>query len=364
MSSRQATAFIDLDAISSNFDQVRTLAPQSNVMAIIKADAYGHGATRVARALPKADSFGVARVSEAVKLREAGIGQPICLLEGVNDREELNLASVFELQVVIHDRYQLELLQQAGARRKIWLKVDTGMGRLGFDPEEVPDVLAVLGSQTLLGMMTHLSDAADTGSPKTQRQLNRMQVVCDALDHPDARTINIANSAGILGHPESVSDWVRPGLMLYGASPFDDLAPRDDLHPAMTFSAPVIAVHKVKAGESVGYGSIFTAEADTRVAVVAAGYADGYPREIQQGAPVLVHGERRRLVGRVSMDMICIELEPHDVVRPSDRAILWGEGLAVEEIARLCGTIPYTLMTGVSARVYRHYRSAESRSAS
>ncbi len=359
MSSRQATALVDLDAISSNYDLVRSRAPNSHVMAIIKADAYGHGAIRVAQSLTAADAFGVARVSEAVKLREAGIGQPICLLEGINDREELNLASVFELQVVIHDRYQLELLERAGARRKVWLKVDTGMGRLGFSTDEVPEVLSALGKQTLLGVMTHLSEASDPSSTKTDLQLTRLQEMLGTLEQPGVETLSIANSAGILGHAASVADWVRPGLMLYGATPFDDLKPMNDLHPAMTFSAPVIAVHAVKAGESVGYGGIYSAAADTRVAVVAAGYADGYPREIEQGAPVLLNGERRKLVGRVSMDMICVELESSDVVQPSDRAVLWGEGLAIEEIAALCGTIPYTLMTGVSSRVYRHYRSSK-----
>ena len=358
MSSRQATALVDLEAIGSNFELVRSRAPNSNVMAIIKADAYGHGAIRVAKALSSANAFGVARVSEAVKLREAGIGQPICLLEGVNDREELNLASVFELQVVIHDRYQLDLLERVGARRKVWLKVDTGMGRLGFAPEEVPEVLQTLGKQTLLGVMTHLSEASDPVSQKTGLQLTRIREVIGKSGHPNVRTLNIANSAGILGHPASLAEWVRPGLMLYGATPFDDLKPIHDLHPAMTFSAPVIAVHPVKAGESVGYGGIFTASSNTRVAVIAAGYADGYPREIKQGAPVLIHGEKRRLVGRVSMDMICVELEPGDVVQPSDRAVLWGEGLAIEDIATCCGTIPYTLMTGVSSRVYRHYRAS------
>ena len=357
MSSRQATALIDLTAISHNFDRVKSHAPQSRVMAVIKADAYGHGAVRVARALRQADAFAVARVSEAVKLREAGIGQPICLLEGVNDREELNLASVFELQVVIHDHRQIKLLEDAGARRKIWLKVDTGMSRLGFAPEDVHEVIKRFGHQTLLGVMTHLSNAGDTGSRKTAQQLTRIREVCASLSIPEAKTLSIANSAGILAHPDSIAEWVRPGLMLYGATPFDDLLPGHDLYPAMTFSAPVIAVRTVRRGQSVGYGGIYTAAGDIRVAVVAAGYADGYPREIAQGTPVLIHGERCGLVGRVSMDMICVELKPGDSIQPGDRAVLWGEGLAVEEIAASSGTIPYALMTGVTARVYRHYRS-------
>ncbi len=361
MSSRQATAVVDLDAIRFNFQLAKSFAPASQIMAVIKADAYGHGAVQTAQALSEADAFAVARVSEAVKLREAGIGQPICLLEGVTDREELNLASVFELQVVVHSQYQIDLMKAAGARRPVWIKVDTGMSRLGFDPAELAQVVTQLDSQNLLGLMTHLSHASDRSSDITSRQLALIRALADRQRDVRLKTMNIANSAGIMSFPDVHADWVRPGLMLYGASPFDDLRPLSELMPAMTFSAPVIAVHPLKQGASVGYGGIYTATADIRVAVVAAGYADGYPREIEPGTPVLINGEQRPIVGRVSMDMVCVALSPGDQVDPGDRAVLWGEGLALETVAKASGTIPYTLMSGVTARVYRHYRGKNPR---
>jgi len=361
MSSKQATAIIDLDAIRHNFDQVKQRAPSSKVMAVIKADAYGHGASKVAEALGNADSFGVSRVSEAVKLREAGIGQPICLMEGVNDPEELNLASVYELQVVLHTREQLEMLVSRGARRHVWVKVDTGMGRLGFSIEETPSVLKKLGHQGLLGLMTHLADASDRRSVVTGQQIARITALANGLDVPGSQVLSILNSAGILALQNPPGDWVRPGLMLYGASPFDDLNPVASLHPAMSFGAPVIAVRTIRQGESVGYGGIWTADKDSTIAVIAAGYADGYPREIAQGAPVLINGVRYPLVGRVSMDMICVQLATSysnqaPLVKVGDRAILWGDDLPVEEIADKAGTIPYTLLCGVSARVNRQHR--------
>lgn len=356
MSSRQATAIIDLDAIRHNFDQAKQRAPASKVMAVVKADAYGHGASKVAQALVGADAFGVARVSEAVKLRESGIGQPICLLEGVNDPEELNLASVYELQVVLHNWEQLELLATRGARRHAWVKVDTGMGRLGFSVEETPSVLQKLGHQGLLGLMTHLADAGDKRSTTTGHQIARITSLANSLDVPGSEVLSIANSGGVLALHNPPGDWVRPGLMLYGASPFDDLDPIPSLHAAMSFGAPVIAVRTIRQGESVGYGGIWTADKDSTIAVIAVGYADGYPREIAQGAPVLVNGVRYPLVGRVSMDMICVQLDMAHSVKVGDRAILWGDDLPVEEIADKAGTIPYTLLCGVTARVNRRHR--------
>lgn len=356
MSTRQATAIIDLDAIRHNFDQARQRAPSSKVMAVVKADAYGHGACKVAEALGSADAFGVARVSEAVKLRESGIGRPICLLEGVNDPEELNLASVYELQVVLHSPEQLELLTNRGARRHVWVKVDTGMGRLGFSVEATPSVLQKLGHQGLLGLMTHLADTGDKRSTMTDQQISRLTSLANGLDVPGSEVLSIANSGGLLALQNPPGDWVRPGLMLYGASPFDDLNPIASLHPAMSFCAPVISVRTIRQGESVGYGGIWTADKDSAIAVIAAGYADGYPREIAQGAPVLVNGVRYPLVGSVSMDMLCVQLDPAHSVKVGDRALLWGDDLPVEEIADKAGTIPYTLLCGITERVHRQYR--------
>lgn len=358
MSRNQAKARIDLDAIEHNFNHIRGCAPASRIMAIIKADAYGHGAIEVARKLGNADALGVARLSEAVKLREAGIHTPICLLEGIATREELNLASIYEFIVVVHDDSQLELLDKGGARRPVWLKVDTGMGRLGFPVEQVPDIVSRLRHQKLQGFMTHLANASDPDSAYTEKQIGRIQSISRKLqtDHPAATTLSIANSAGIMMHPTSHADWVRPGIMLYGATPMDNLEPVMALHPAMTLTAPIIAIKKIKAGESVGYGSLWTAASDAHIAVIAIGYGDGYPRETAAGTPVLIGGHRRRLVGRVSMDMICVELEPEDAFEVGERAVLWGEGLPVEEIARAAGTITYTLLTGVTQRVTREYR--------
>lgn len=358
MSSSQATAQTDLDAVSDNFERVRELAPQSRIMAIIKADAYGHGAVQVARKLQAADAFGVARVSEAVKLREAGISGAICLLEGASTREELNLASIYELQVTVHSEEQLELMTREGARRKVWLKIDTGMGRLGIRPEKAAEALDRLGSQELLGIMTHFARADEPGIDMTDRQVKKFLSACSDLKarHPAAGTVSLANSAGIIRFPQSHGNWVRPGLMLYGASPMVDLQPDHTLSPAMHFTAPVIAVRRLEPGESVGYGSLWTAESRTRIAVVAAGYGDGYPREIAADTPVLINGERRPVRGRVSMDMMTVQLEDRDIVQVGDHVTLWGGGLPIEEIAKAAGTVTYTLMCSINARVRRTYR--------
>ena len=329
-------------------------------MAVIKADAYGHGARKVAQALDTADAFAVSRISEAIKLREAGISQPICLLEGVNDLEELNLASIYELQVVLHNREQVELLATRGARRHLWVKVDTGMGRLGFSIEETPSVLQKLGHQELLGLMTHLANAGDKKSIITGRQIAKITSLANSLNVPGSDVLSIANSGGVLALRHPPGGWVRPGLMLYGASPYDDLDPIPSLHAAMSFVAPVIAIRAIRQGESVGYGGIWTADKDSTIAVIAAGYADGYPREIAQSAPVLVNGVRYPLVGRVSMDMICVQLDTDHAVKVGDQAILWGDGLPVEEIANKAGTIPYTLLCGVTERVNRQHRGNSS----
>lgn len=345
---------IDLDAVEQNLQTVRSLAPGRKVMAVIKADAYGHGAIAVAKKLTAADAFAVGRISEAVKLREAGIGNPICLLEGVLDKEELNLASVYEFQVVVHSDYQLDLLKQQSARRQIWIKVDTGMGRLGLSLDELKKLERSWASQSVLGYMTHLADAGSPDSALMEKQLGRIDTLRRLIG--PGKNLNIANSAAILRYPNLDAAWVRPGLMLYGASPMEDLAPISSLYPAMTFTAPVIAVRSVKQGESVGYGGLWIAKEDTEIAVIAAGYADGYPREISAGAPVLLGGDEVPLIGRVSMDMICVRLAKGHHIAPGDRATLWGAGLPIERVAACADTVPYTLMSGVTARVPRFYR--------
>ena len=354
-----ATAYIDLHAIRHNFAQVQALSPASKIMAILKADAYGHGAIAVAQVLEAAQAFGVAQLAEGVSLRGAGIEQPVCLLQGVQTEGERRVAFEASLDLVVHAEHQLEILAHAPDCHRIWIKLDTGMGRLGFSPTEFKAVTQQLAKHRLLGVMTHLADAAEANSPQTEAQLNKVLNHNHLHAEPaDAafQISNFSNSAGIINCPQGPSDWIRPGIVLYGASPFLPPAPVEMFQPAMTFSAPVLAIKSIAAGASVGYGGIWTAEQDTQVAVLAVGYADGYPREITPDTPVLVGREQRPIVGHVSMDMLSVRLMPGDRVQVGDPVILWGPGLPIETIANCAGTIPYTLMTGLGSRVRREYQ--------
>tara|TARA_Y100000814_G_scaffold208951_1_gene154701 strand:- start:109 stop:1152 length:1044 start_codon:yes stop_codon:yes gene_type:complete len=340
-------AAIDLNAINSNLSLVRAKAPDSKVMAIIKADAYGHGAVAVAKQISTVDSFGVARINEAEELREAGIETPVVILEGFLDADELKASERLWLDVVVHSEHQVELLRRHSFSGGLWVKVTTGMNRLGFELSDLREVLNKLAGHKIIGIMSHLP-SADSDSILTDQQISTFRETAGTFDLP----LSIANSAAILDFPNSHLDWVRPGLMLYGASPIDQL--NTDLRASMTLSAPIIAINKVVPGQSVGYGGTWVAQRDCLVAVLAAGYADGYPREIANGSVVL-GGARRDILGRVSMDMICIELDESDDVTVGDQAILWGAGLPIEEVATTAGTIPYTLMCGVAKRVRRNY---------
>ena len=323
-------------------------------MSVIKADGYGHGAIRVAKTLTASNSFAVARLEEAEDLRLAGLSSPVCVLEGVSSEQDLRRARELGLQLMVHSWHQINLYKKCGSDVAIWLKIDSGMGRLGFATQQCSEVLESLNGLNLIGIISHLSHADDVSSSRTEEQLLILSKEIVPIDKKKKHEFNLANSAGLLGWKESLSDWIRPGLMLFGVSPFSDLKSIDDLQPCMTFSAPIIAVKEIRRGQSVGYGGIFTAAEDTRIAIVAAGYADGYPREIEQGAPVLIDGKRFPLVGRVSMDLICVEIK-NSRIEPGDVAVLWGESLRVEEIARLARTIPYTLLTGISRRVGREF---------
>ncbi len=359
-----ATALVNLDAIASNLKVARELSPTSRVMAVIKGDAYGHGMVEVARCLATADAFAVARLEEAVVLREADIRNPILLLEGVNTREELHIAAAHDLSLVVHSEHQVSLLE-AKAGFQIWLKLETGMHRLGLEPDSLPASLARLNQHRVLGVMSHLANADSALDKNTDhresfitvdQQLGRFQNATAAagLDR------SLANSAALLAFPGTRFEWNRPGLMLYGASPFADLGLVPELIPAMTLLAPVIAIQSLQPGESIGYGSSWTCQERCRVAVIAIGYADGYPREMPAGTPVLINDKRGELVGCVSMDMSMVKLNAEDEVNIGDTACLWGEGLPIEVIARAGATIPYTLMCGVTRRVRRIYRGVDS----
>jgi alanine racemase len=349
------SATIDTVALKHNLQRIREFAPRSRVMAVIKANAYGHGLVAVARALDEADAFAVARVDEGLTLRMAGIQKRTVLLEGVFDRGQLDSAAAAGFELVVHTQAQIELLQQsdAGEPFRVWLKLDSGMNRLGFKGAAFGAALDVLRAlprvQSPVNLFTHLSSADDPDSPATTDQLARFEAATAALGGERS----IANSAGLLGFPQAQADWVRPGLLLYGVSPFDGSIGADyGLLPVMTLRSHVIALKDVAPGEQVGYGGAWVARRATRLAVAAVGYGDGYPRNLGAGSPVLVNAERAPLAGRVSMDMIGIDVT--DLQRApqiGDPVILWGGGLPVEEIAVWADTIPYELLCGISQRV-------------
>jgi alanine racemase len=349
------SATIDTAALKHNLQVVRQWAPRSRVMAVIKANAYGHGLVAVAQALEAADSFAVARVDEGLTLRAAGIQKRTLLLEGVFDREQLNAAAAAGFELVVHTGEQIELLRAAPAATgfRVWLKLDTGMNRLGFKGAAFDAALTALGAlpgvQTPVNLFTHLACADDPELPATTEQLARFAAATRSL--PGERSI--ANSAGMLSFPEAQADWVRPGLLLYGVSPFlGSLGADYGLKPAMTLHSHVIAIKDLVPGERVGYGGDWTASRATRLAVAAVGYGDGYPRNLTSGSPVLVNGVRAPLAGRVSMDMIGIDVtDLAQAPRLGDPVILWGDGLPVEEIAVWANTIPYELLCGISQRV-------------
>jgi alanine racemase len=350
---RDARAVIDLAALRHNFQRARVAAPKSRVLAVIKANAYGHGLITIAQALDAADGFGVACVNEAVRLREAGIKQTIVCLQGFKDSDELDEACARRIDVAVHTPYQLDMLARARLERpaRVWLKLDTGMGRLGFAPQQAGAVYLRLREMrqvaTTITLMTHLAGADDRDSDGTPQQLTAFERAVEALS--GARSV--ANSAGILAWPNSHRDWVRPGIMLYGGTPFeDDDAAQHGLRPVMTLTAPLLAVKSLAAGDAVGYAGTWVCPEAMRVGVVASGYADGYPRHAQVGTPILINGRLTQLIGRVGMDMITIDLRGCEA-QAGDRVTLWGRGLAVDTVARCAGTVSYELMCAVGGRV-------------
>ena len=359
----EVIAEISLDALSHNLHTIRAKAPKSQVMAMIKADAYGHGLLTVAahfEALAhKPDAFGVARLSEAVLLRKNNINTPIVLLEGVSSGQELVLAESLNLQLVIHQLWQLELLldhcKSSGSYPvSVWLKLDTGMHRLGLTSQELLQATQGLKAQCFKGkvsLMTHFACSDETDNPYTQKQLAYFNQY--ASEFSESST---ANSAAIFAWPESHKEWNRPGISLYGVSPFATLSAHElGLLPVMTLKSKVIAVRPLKAGEPVGYGSTWSRTKDTMLAVIAMGYGDGYPRHAPSGTPVLIKGKCFPLAGRVSMDMLVVDLGRDAGVAVGDEVVLWGEGLAVEKIAEAAGTIGYELLCGLTKRVEFKY---------
>lgn len=355
-------AIIDRSALRHNLSVVRTTAPTSKVLAVVKANAYGHGIVPVAQALSTADAFGVARLKEAMALREAGIDQPIVLLEGVFTHDDLDLVAKLKLELVVHSFAQVQALQSwlGKSPLPVWCKVDTGMNRLGFSTDE----FALAWSQLMaspkvkqLRVMTHLADADARDHARTQIQITRFQQLVGELGVERS----IGNSAGLAAWPAARVEWVRPGLMLYGMSPFTGTTAGElGLRPAMTLVAPLIAIRQVRAGEEVGYGGTWRADRDSCVGIAAVGYGDGYPRHARTGTPVSVAGHIVPLIGRVSMDMIAIDLtdlpqQAGAAIETGQRVSLWGESLPAEQIALHADTIPYELVCAISQRVAMRY---------
>ncbi|MDR2877894.1 MAG: alanine racemase [Chromatiales bacterium] len=351
---RPVQATIDVKALRANLQRVRQAAPDARVLAVIKANGYGHGMLRSAESLHEADGFGVASVEEGIVLRESGTAHPIVLLEGFFDPSELPDLARHRLSTVVHHERQVRLLERADLNRPltVWLKIDTGMHRLGFAPSEAANIYRRLQAcrsvAPRIRLMTHLARSDERGDPTVDGQLDLFQSAIEGLSGERS----IANSAAILHVPRAHADWVRPGLMLYGASPFPDSTARQEgLRPVMSFLSRLIAINYLHRGDTVSYGGTWTCPEDMPIGVLAVGYGDGYPRLIKPDTPVWIRGRRAPIVGRVCMDMMCIDLRGIPEPEVGDEAELWGTRLPIEEIARSAGTIPYELLCGVAPRV-------------
>jgi alanine racemase len=352
-------ASIDLAALQHNLKHIKQLAPDSQVISVIKADAYGHGHIEVAQALDNSDAFAVARLSEALELRKAGIKHRIVLLEGVMSADELLSAADYDLSLVFHHQSQIDLLLNTQLKKPLtfcWLMIETGMHRLGFSAAKVADALTALNGSTAIngsiGLMSHFANADLVGDPRNQTQLDTVLACVN-----NAQAVSMANSAAILSFPASHQHWLRPGLMLYGVSPFDDKTAADlGLKPVMQLKSVITSIQQLTAGDQVGYGGDWTASGAKTVGIVSIGYGDGYSRQLSGGAQVSLKGKLVRVLGRVSMDMICIDLDDCPEMTVGDEVVLWGhDKLSIEQVSKQANTIPYELMCQVSSRVNREY---------
>ena len=349
---RPIRACFDLAALRHNLEIARARAGGARVWAVVKANAYGHGLARAVAALGTgADGFALLDIEEAVRLREGGIAQPILLLEGFFSPADLATIGTYRLATVVHSPEQLAMLEatRLATRVTVYLKVNSGMNRLGVAPEAARSFverLRACGNVSEIVLMTHFADA--DGPRGVAEQLERFESGARGLALPRS----LANSAAVLRHPDTRGAWVRPGIMLYGCSPFpDEPAAALGLRPVMTLASELIAVRELAAGERVGYGGTFTADRRMRIGVVACGYADGYPRHAPTGTPILVDGRRTRTLGRVSMDMLAVDLDPIPWGRVGSPVTLWGEGLSCDEVAAAAGTVSYQLLCALAARV-------------
>ena len=352
-------AYIDLNAIVHNAKRVKQLAPQSRLLAMIKGHAYGHGLTVIASALdPLANGFGVARLDEGIQLRQQGITQPIVLMGGFNDADELQKMTRYQLDTVIRDIAQVQLLLQAPPTQAltIWLKLETGMHRLGLSAEDFHWAYQQLQQQSWVQQIilcTHFANANNRElQPTPEQQTESFMHTTAGLDAP----ISLAKSAAILRYPQTHADWVRPGIMLYGVSPFAGQTGADlGLKPAMHLTAPLISIKSIQPGDAVGYGGTWVSQKSMKIGIVAIGYADGYPRHISFDTPTKLRGHNCPIIGRVSMDYITIDLSTAPKAQCGDQVTLWGNELPIELIAQQAGTLAHELFCQLTQRVTFYY---------
>jgi len=344
---RPIRARIDCKAMRHNLGIMKARAGSARVWAVVKANGYGHGLARVARALAAADGLALIEIEAAIELRRSGEKRPILLLQGAFSPQELPLVAEQGLSIVVHSADHIAMLEKAPAKIPVYLKLNTGMNRLGFAEKEFGGALERLRrSAGEITLMTHFADA--DGKRGVAWQLERFNAMTKGVSLSRC----LANSAAILRYPETRADWVRPGITLYGCSPFpDESAEQLGLKPVMTLSSELIAIRDLRAGDCIGYGCTFVADGPMRVGVVACGYADGYPRHAPTGTPILVCGKRARTVGRVAMDMIVADISAIPEARVDSPVTLWGEGLSADEVAASAGTVSYELLCALSPRV-------------
>jgi alanine racemase len=352
---RPIRATVSAGALAHNLTIARAYAGGAKIWAVLKANAYGHGLERAARALDGADGFAVLDFQEAARLRVAGVAKPVLMLEGFFKPADIPLLAKYGLTPVVHNPEQVELLKAAdlGGEIEVYLKVNSGMNRLGFPVDGLRaayNTVRMHRQVRKVALMTHFADADGPGGVKAQ--LDWLEEMVRPIEGLAQATRSLANSAALIRFAEARGDWARPGIMLYGCSPFaDETAAQLDLQPAMTLTSELIATQHLAPGERIGYGFSYEAVGEMSVGVVACGYADGYPRHAPTGTPVLVNGKRTRTVGRVSMDMICIDIsDVHDAYIGSP-VTLWGAGLSADEVAAAAGTVSYELLCALSPRV-------------
>ncbi|MBN6074599.1 alanine racemase [Aggregatibacter actinomycetemcomitans] len=355
---KPATAKISSVALKHNIQTIKQKAPESKIIAVVKANAYGHGVVFVSSAVENlVDCFGVARLEEALKLRSNGITKPILLLEGFFSSKDLPVLAVNNIQTVVHSQEQLDALEQAKTPNpiKVWLKIDTGMHRLGVHLDEVDAFYQKLKLLPCvdpnIGFVSHFSRADELECGYTEKQLARFLWATEGKGGERS----ISASGGILFWQDAHLDWIRPGIIMYGISPNNIAGKEYGLIPVMNLTSSLIAVREHKKGEPVGYGGVWVSDKDTKIGVVAIGYGDGYPRDVPEGTPVYLNGRRVPIVGKVSMDMLTVDLGADSQEKVGDEVILWGKALPIEEIAAITGIISYELITKLTPRVLTEY---------